>query len=173
MSLAASAFPPVNPPPTPSLSRHPGIRILGIRRRCPRCFGDVSWPLCPQSDPDDLCLPGRAVRRGPRPDLYRSPVRSQRSFVDTRAYQMRSPPPITGHFAGGSYGNRAAMEIRQIVIRKFWVALSPVGDRLTGTRWRERTAWGSGKERRSRPEWHHVFYCYRNSRPYRVPWRHG
>ncbi|MCB5275412.1 hypothetical protein BJG92_02960 [Arthrobacter sp. SO5] len=46
-------------------SRHRRIRLLGIRRRCRRCFGGGSWPRCPQSDPDDLCLPGRAARRRP------------------------------------------------------------------------------------------------------------
>jgi hypothetical protein len=31
-------------------SPHRPIRILGIRRRCPRCSSGGGWPCCPQSD---------------------------------------------------------------------------------------------------------------------------
>ncbi|MCB5293721.1 hypothetical protein BJQ90_03179 [Arthrobacter sp. SO3] len=50
-------------------SRHRSLRLLGIRRRCPRCLGGESWPSCPQSDPSERgtrrwashCCPGQWI----------------------------------------------------------------------------------------------------------------
>ena len=61
---AAKALPHVNPLPRPSFSRHRRIRLLGIRRRCPRWFTGECWPSCSQSDADDLYLPRRQRRLG-------------------------------------------------------------------------------------------------------------
>lgn len=44
-----------------------------------------------------------------------------------------SPHTVTGHFCGRVLRESTGRGSAAIVIWKFWVALSPVGDRLTGT----------------------------------------
>lgn len=65
------------------------------------------------------------------------------SLVDTRAYPVSSPvfvlnvpfiPPVTGHFYGRVLRESAGRGKTAIVIWKSWLALAPVGDRLTGGR---------------------------------------
>ena len=78
-------------------SRHRRIRLLGIRRRCPRCFGGGSRPPNPKPAPPTIsasavvnaCWASSAATT--QTGSFRLPVRSRRSFEDTRAYQMRSP----------------------------------------------------------------------------------
>ena len=42
-------------------------------------------------------------------------------------------PAVTGHFCGRVLQESAGRGNAEIVIWKFWVALAPVGDRLSGT----------------------------------------
>jgi hypothetical protein len=87
VGFAAMAFAPVTAAAAiifPVIGR---IRILGIRRCCSRCFGGGSWPCCPQSDPDDLCLRRRqrmlGEHRGDDPDRILT-VRGGPSWIHGR-----------------------------------------------------------------------------------------
>ena len=84
---------------------------------------------------------GLAALRRPRPDLYRSPVRSRRSFDDTRACQMRTPVVVLNVPFSPRHRAFSRAGLTGIGRRRepgdgdleIWVALSPVGDRLTDT----------------------------------------